>query len=131
MPPRAAADDASDATDDDEIEAAKLLERPRCTNWSKDGLAAGWAQTRRRLLATSTRVPREHLSTLTRESRSRTPTNEGGPPCIIDGCENYLRTSPSSIEALRQLYGETNFRVSDTHGAMVGLEVWYQYASDH
>ena len=44
--PRAAADDASDATDGDEIEAAKLLERPRCTNWSKDGLAKKWAQTR-------------------------------------------------------------------------------------
>ena len=39
--PRAAADDASesDATDGDEIEAAKALERPRCANWSRDGLA--------------------------------------------------------------------------------------------
>ena len=36
---------------------------------------------------------------------------------------------PPSIEALRHLYGETNFRVSDTHGAMVGLDVWYQYAA--
>ena len=127
--PRAAANDESDATDDDEIRAAKLLERPRCTNWSKDGLAEKWAQTRRRLLATSTRVPREHLSTLTRVAFASTYERRNGPPCIIDGCEALFKNVPPSIEALRRLYGETNFRVSDTHGAMVGLDVWYQYAA--
>ena len=100
--PRAAADDASDATDDDgEIRAAKLLERPRCTNWSKDGLAKKWAQTRRRLLATSTRVPREHLSTLTRVKFANTYECKGGPPCIIDGCAKLFENVPPSIEALR------------------------------
>ena len=127
--PRAVDDDASDATDGDEIEAAKLLERPRCTNWSKDGLAKKWAQTRRRLLATPTRVPREHVTTLTRVAFANTYECKGGPPCIIDGCEALFKNVPPSIEALRRLYGETNFRVSDTHGAMVGLEVWYQYAA--
>ena len=129
--PRAAADDASDATDGDEIEAAKLLERPRCTNWSKDGLAKKWAQTRRRLLATSTRVPREHLSTLTRVKFANTYECKGGPPCIIDGCAKLFENVPSSIEALRQLYGETNFRVSDTHGAMVGLRGVVSVRGDH
>lgn len=128
--PRAAADDASDATDgDDEIEAAKALERPRCTNWSKDGLAEKWAQTRRRLLATSTRVPREDLSKLTRVKFANTYERRNGPPCIIDGCEKLFKNVPSSIEELRQQFSETNFRVSDTHGAMVGLDVWYQYAA--
>ena len=129
--PRAAADDASesDATDGDEIEAAKALERPRCANWSKDGLAKKWAQTKQRLLDTSTRVPREHLSTLTRVAFANTYECKGGPPCIIDGCEKLFENVPASIEALRHLYGETNFRVSDTHGAMVGLDVWYQYAA--
>ena len=78
--PRAAADDASesDATDGDEIEAAKALERPRCTNWSKDGLAKEWEQTKQRLLATSTRVPREHVSTLTRVAFANAYECEGG-----------------------------------------------------
>ena len=129
--PRAAADDASesDATEGDEIEAAKALERPRCTNWSKDGLAKKWAQTKQRLLATSSRVPREDLSTLTRVAFAQNYERRNGPPCIIDGCEALFENVPASIAELRQLYGETNFRVSDTHGAMVGLEVWYQYAS--
>ena len=127
--PRAAADDDSDATDGDEIEAAKALERPRCANWSKDGLAKKWAQTKQRLLVTPTRVPREHLSTLTRVAFARTYERRNGPPCIIDGCATLFENVPASIAELRQLYGDTNFRVSDTHGAMVGLEVWYQYAA--
>jgi len=124
-----AADDDSDATDGDEIEAAKALERPRCANWSKDGLAKKWAQTKQRLLATSTRVPREHVSTLTRVAFANAYERKGGPPCVVDGCAKLFENVPSSIAELRQLYGETNFRVSDTHGAMVGLDVWYQYAA--
>ena len=127
--PRAVDDDESDATDGDEIEAAKALERPRCANWSRDGLAKTWEQTKQRLLATSTRVPREHVSKLTRVEFAHTYERRNGPPCIIDGCEALFKNVPSSIAELRQLYGETNFRVSDTHGAMVGLDVWYQYAS--
>ena len=129
--PRAAADSASesDATDGDEIEAAKLLERPRCTNWSRDGLAKKWEQTRRRLLRTPCTVPREHLTTLTRVAFANAYECEGGPPCVVDGCATLFENVPSSIAELRHLYGETNFRVSDTHGAMVGLEVWYQYAA--
>jgi hypothetical protein len=127
--PRAAADDESDATDGDEIEAAKLLERPHCPDWAGDGLAKKWEQTQELLRVSSTRVPREHLSTLTRVAFANTYERRNGPPCIIDGCEALFENVPSDIEALRQLYGETNFRVSDTHGAMVGLDVWYQYAS--
>lgn len=128
--PRAAADDASesDATDGDEIEAAKALERPRCADWARDGLADQWAQTKQRLLETSTRVPREQLSKLTRVAFANTYENNG-PPCVIDGCATLFENVPASIAELRQLYGETNFRVSDTHGAMVGLDVWYQYAA--
>ena len=124
-----AVDDESDATDGDEIGAAKALERPRCADWCKDGLAAGWAQTKQRLLATSTRIPREQLSKLTRVAFANAYECEGGPPCIIDGCAKLFENVPASIAELRQLYGDTNFRVSDTHGAMVGLDVWYQYAS--
>ena len=124
-----AADDDSDATDGDEIGAAKALERPRCANWSKDGLAKKWAQTQELLRVSSTRVPREDLSKLTRVAFANTYERRNGPPCVIDGCATLFENVPSSIAELRQLYGETNFRVSDTHGAMVGLEVWYRYAS--
>ena len=96
--PRAAADDASesDATDGDEIEAAKALERPRCADWARDGLAKQWAQTKQRLLDTSTRVPREHVSKLTRVEFAHTYERRNGPPCIIDGCEKLFKNVPQA-----------------------------------
>ena len=103
VPPRAAADDASRRDGRRRDRSRQItIERPRCTNWSKDGLAEKWAQTRRRLLATSTRVPREDLSNINASQ-------------VREHLRMATRTCRASLMATRS-YSRTYLQVSRNSG---------------
>jgi hypothetical protein len=51
-------------------------------------------------------------------------------PAVIDGCTaSWPAAREWTFHALRQRFPHTFFRVSDTHGAVLTLEEYWQYVS--
>ena len=123
----AQASDASDEEDEDEIVACKRCEREWLApeDWARDGLASCWPALREKLLRTSTPIAREDAAALTR-ARFAAEYEAKRRPCVV--ANRDAAREPLALAALLDEFGDLNWRVSDTHGQMVGLREWWAYA---
>ena len=123
----AQASDASDEEEEDEIVACKRCERAWLApkDWARDGLAASWPALREKLLSTSTPIAREDAAALTR-ARFAAEYEAKRRPCVV--ANRAAAREPLALAALLDEFGDLNWRVSDTHGQMVGLREWWAYA---
>ena len=119
-----------DESDDDEITACKRAERAwlEPEEWTREGLAARWAALRAELLdaTTTTVIRREEAGQLTR-SRFVEDYEQASVPCIVTGHDGGWERH--TVASLVGEFGGLNWRVSDTHGEMVGLAEWADYAA--
>ena len=103
--------------DDCPIAECKRLERPSLEDWSADDLKSKWPivdEERKRLA-----WEEEGLS----KAMFRSKYEGRCQPCVV------VNTNIASwtLEDLDAKFGDLNFRVSDTHGGVIGLREWMDY----
>mmetsp|Transcript_8888 Transcript_8888/g.13650 ORF Transcript_8888/g.13650 Transcript_8888/m.13650 type:complete len:413 (+) Transcript_8888:1606-2844(+) len=123
------------SSDEDEIELAKRLERPELDDWSHDGLAdsAWWLS-----LVASSKQEKYYYTNLGIENARylsgrhfREFYEDQCKPCLIKQSAVIKNDEDWHLDALSSRYGNLNWRLSDTHGAVVGLDEWIQYGKSN